>query len=97
MAVYATSKGINCQTCSPVMAQFLGCTKDLASPVDVWGYKVTRCACYLSTPFDYALIQIYGEWKKGCYPHAGGWFDQTMKFSAYMNTLEGLMQKVEKE
>ena len=73
-----------------------GCDHDVPS-YDVWGYRTKRCPVNFVDTVGMAWIQIYSEGKKGILPNAGGWLDQPMKYSAVINVLDGLMERVEKE
>ena len=95
MAVCALHRGMDCRRCT--LQKYYGCEHNLPSPVDVMGYRVTRCARKLARPIDFVYVPLYGEWKKGVLPNPGGWLDQPMKYAAVMNALDGIMDKVEKE
>ena len=71
--------------------------KDAAKEYEIEGTVLKRCPLRVLDERSVAMIEIYMSFKKGFLPNAGGWLDQTVRFSRAMSVIEDYSAKLQEE
>ena len=71
--------------------------KDAAKEYEIEGTVLKRCPLRVIDERSVAMIEFYMAYKKGFLPNAGGWLDQTVRFSRSIRVIEDYAGKLAEE
>lgn len=71
--------------------------KDAAKEYEIEGTILKRCPLRVLDERSVVMIEVYMAYKKGFLPNAGGWLDQTVRFSRSVFVIEEYSAKMQEE
>lgn len=97
MAVWSYANGLDCRACNKQLQDFRGCVKDAARQYEIEGTILNRCPLRVLDERSVIMLEFYMAYKKGFLPNAGGWLDQTVRFSRSVAVIEDYSGKLQEE